>query len=384
MSTAKPSTSRRARRTASKRSSSAESLSTQAAAGTPAPRRSKRSARGDSGPYRIEAPKRLALAAPQLVELYRYMRLNRSVDERLGILYRQGQVVGGLYSSLGQEATSVGSAYALEDGDFLAPMIRNLGSYLVRGVSARDFMGQYLARECGPTRGRDASAHFGYIDKGLISCISMLGALIPVMVGVAMTMKHRKQRNVSLTYIGDGGTSTTDFHEGLNLAAVQRAPFILVAENNLWAYSTHVSRQFPTDDIADKAPAYGIYGEIVDGNNVLAVYDAARRAREMCVAGEGPVLLEAKTFRRKGHAEHDPAGYVPEKMRAEWEARDPLDAYRRFLVDEQVLAAKDIEEIDRGITKQLDDDTRAVLDSPFPEAASAAGNVYGNNDGGSR
>ncbi len=337
-----------------------------------------------AGPYRIEVPKGLSLETAQFVDLYRYMRLNRSVDERLGILYRQGQVVGGLYSSLGQEATSVGSAYALEDGDFLAPMIRNLGSYLVRGVSARDFMGQYLARECGPTSGKDASAHFGYIDKGLIACISMLGALIPVMAGIALTMKHRKQKNVSLTYIGDGGTSTTDFHEGLNFAAVHRVPFILVTENNLWAYSTHVSKQFPTEHLADKAPAYGIYGEIVDGNNVLAVYDATRRARDMCVAGKGPILLEAKTFRRKGHAEHDPAGYVPKKMRAEWEAKDPLDAYHRFIVDEQILDAQEIEEIDKGIMKQLDADVEAVLASPFPDASVAARDVYasGNNHGG--
>jgi len=366
---------------------SAGPASGRAPAGKPQPSSGKTtSGRRKRAVYSIEVPEGLALDKTVLVDLYRYMRLNRSVEERLSILYRQGKVVGGLYLSLGQEAISIGTAYALEDGDFLAPMIRNLGSYLVRGVPPRDFIGQYLARECGPTRGKDANAHFGYIDKGLISCISMLGTLIPVMAGVAMTMKHRKQENVALTYIGDGGTSTTDFHEGLNFAAVHRVPFILIAENNQWAYSTHVSRQFATEHIADKAPAYGIYGEIVDGNNVLAVYEATRRARDMCVAGNGPVLIEAKTFRRRGHAEHDPAEYVPKKMRAEWEAKDPIDAYHRFLLEERILNAKDVADIDRQIMKDLDHDIEAVLDSPFPDASVAAQDVYAStdDDGGPR
>jgi len=334
--------------------------------------------------YRIEAPKGLDLDDAQMVELYRYMSLNRRLEERLGNLYRQGRLVGGLYSSLGQEATSIGTAYALKDGDHLAPMIRNLGSYLVRGVTTKDWFAQYLARECGPTKGKDGSGHFGSQEKGLIACISMLGALIPVMVGVALAMKHRKQENVALTYIGDGGTSTTDFHEGLNFAAVQRVPFILVTEHNHFAYSTHVSMQFPTKDIADKGPAYGIYAEIFDGNNVLAAYDATKRAREMCVKGEGPVLLEAKTFRRKGHAEHDPAGYVPKKLRAEWEAKDPLDAYTRFLIDEKITTATELEEIDARVIKELEESAQEVLDSPLPDKKISEEEVYYSDDGGSQ
>jgi TPP-dependent pyruvate/acetoin dehydrogenase alpha subunit len=310
------------------------------------------------------------------------MALNRRLEERLSILYRQNKVVGGLYSSLGQEATSIGTAYALEDGDFLAPMIRNLGSYLVRGVSAKDFVAQYLGRECGPTQGKDGTQHFGDLSKGLIACISMLGALIPVLAGVAMALKHREQENVAMTYIGDGGTSTTDFHEGLNFAAVHRVPFILVVEHNQYAYATHVSQQFPIDDLVDKAPAYGIHGEIVDGNNVLAVLDTTMRARRMCVEGKGPVLIESKTFRRKGHAEHDPAGYVPKKLRAEWEAKDPLDAYTRFLLDERIAAKDDIEDIDREIAKELETSVQQVLASPFPDKSVADKNVYYSEDSG--
>jgi pyruvate dehydrogenase E1 component alpha subunit/2-oxoisovalerate dehydrogenase E1 component alpha subunit len=321
-------------------------------------------------------PKGLDLEKRQFIELYRYLTLNRRLEERLSNLYRQNQIVGGLYSSLGQEATSVGSAYALQDGDFLAPMIRNLGSYLVRGVSAKDWVSQYTARACSPTMGKDGTAHFGAPDKGLIGCISMLGTLIPVMVGVAMVMKHKKQKNIALTYIGDGGTSTTDFHEGVNFAAVQRVPFILIMENNLYAYSTHVSRQFPMKDLNDKAASYGCHGEIMDGNNVLAVYDATKRARQMCVEGKGPVLLEAKTFRRKGHAEHDDAGYVPQKIREEWEAKDPLDAYTRFVLEEQIATKSDLDTIDEAIRQELDVCVQEVLDSPFPEPSIALQDVY--------
>lgn len=329
-----------------------------------------------ASPYRIEVPKGLDLENRQFLELYHYMTLNRRLEERLSNLYRQNQIVGGLYSSLGQEATSVGSAYALEKGDFLAPMIRNLGSYLVRGVSAKDWIAQYTARACGPTMGKDGTAHFGSIENGLISCISMLGTLIPVMTGVALVMKHKKQKTVALTYIGDGGTSTTDFHEGVNFAAVQRVPFILIMEHNLYAYSTPVSLQFPVKDLVDKAASYGMYGEMMDGNNVLAVYDTTKRARQRCVEGGGPVLLEAKTFRRKGHAEHDPADYVPKNVREAWEAKDPLDAYTRFIVDEQIATKNDLDEMDEKIKQELDVSVQEVLDSPFPDKGIALQDVY--------
>jgi len=350
---------------------------TRAQAKTRAPRAKSKK----NGVYRLEVPKGLNLSDEQIVELYEYMKLNRMLEERLGHLYRQNHIVGGLYSSLGQEATSIGTAYALKDGDRLAPMIRNLGSYLVRGVSCRDFVSQYLAKGCSPTQGKDGTAHFGDPAHGLIGCISMLGALIPVMAGVALVMKQKKMPNVALTYIGDGGTSTTDFHEGVNFAAVHKLPFILVMEHNLWAYSTHTSKQFSVKDLAEKGPSYGVYSEIFDGNNIFAAYDATRRAREMCVAGEGPVLLESKTFRRKGHAEHDPAGYVPKEMRAEWEKRDPMDAFVRFLSEEEILSSADMEEISARIQKQLDEDVDFVVNSPFPEADIAHERyVYRTND----
>ncbi len=328
--------------------------------------------------YTIAAPTGLSLDRTGLLELYYFMALNRRLEERLGNLYRQNKVVGGLYSSLGQEACSVGSAYALERGDFLAPMIRNLGSMLVRGVDPVDVMAQYCARAISPTRGRDLNLHFGWVDRGLIAPISVVGALIPVMAGVALEMKMKGKKNVALTYIGDGGTSTTDFHEGMNLAGVHRLPLILIVENNGYAYSTPTSMQANVKDLAARAPGYGAHGEVVDGNNVLAVLDAARRARRRCVAGDGPVMIEVKTFRRKGHAEHDDAGYVPSDVRAAWEKKDPIDAYRRYLLAHGAATSEtEIDEIDRRIAAILEDAANEVLAAPFPDQSIARENVYG-------
>jgi len=328
--------------------------------------------------YTLTQPDSLALDRTGHLELYYFMALNRRLDERLSSLYRQNKVVGGLYSSLGQEGCSVGTAYALERGDFLAPMIRNLGSMLVRGVEPVQIMGQYCARECGPTHGKDLNVHFGWVDRGLISPISMLASLVPVFAGITLEMKMHDKKNVALTYVGDGATSTTDFHEGMNFAAVQKLPLIIVVENNGWAYSTATSRQFNVKDFVVRAKGYGCYGEIFDGNNVMAALDATRRARQRCIEGGGPVLLEAKTFRRKGHAEHDDAGYVPAEERAYWEKRDPLDAYRRFLEMHRIVeSAREIEEIDAKIGQLLDAAVDEALASPLPDPSTLMENVYG-------
>lgn len=331
-----------------------------------------------SDTYSVSAPEGLSLDRTGFLELYYFMALNRKLEERLGILYRQNKVVGGLYSSLGQEACSVGSAYALERSDFLGPMIRNLGALMVRGVKPVDVMAQYCARAIGPTRGKDLNVHFGWVDRGLIAPISVVGALIPVMAGIALEMKMKGRSNVALTYIGDGGMSTTDFHEGMNFAGVHRLPLILIVENNGYAYSTPTSLQANVERLALRAPGYGAHGETVDGNNVLAMLDAVRRARVRCVDGGGPVMIEAVTFRRKGHAEHDDAGYVPRELLAAWEKKDPLDAYRRFLLANGVVAAeKEITDIDHKIAAILEAAADEALSAPFPDPSIARENVYG-------
>src|SRR2546426_9692494 len=222
-----------------------------------------------------------ALTRQQYLDLYYFMRLNRAVEDTMVKLFRQNKIVGGLYSSLGQEAVSVGTAYALEKKDWLAPMIRNIGALLVKGVPPRDVFMQHMAKYDSPTKGKDGTSHFGDLDNlHIVSPISMLGDLIPVMTGVAIAGRYLGQKIVTMTWIGDGGSSTGVFHEGLNFAAVQRAPLVVVVENNQWAYSTPVNRQAPPHDFADRGRAYGIDSYIVDGNDVVAMYSAAKEAVE--------------------------------------------------------------------------------------------------------
>jgi pyruvate dehydrogenase E1 component alpha subunit/2-oxoisovalerate dehydrogenase E1 component alpha subunit len=309
------------------------------------------------------------------------MRLNRAVEDLMVKLFRQNKIVGGLYSSLGQEAISVGTAYALEKKDWLAPMIRNIGALLVKGVAPRDIFMQHMAKYDSPTKGKDGTSHFGDLDHlHIVSPISMLGDLIPVMTGVAMAGRYLGQKVVAMTWIGDGGSSTGVFHEGLNFAAVQKAPFVLILENNLWAYSTPVRKQVPLENLADRAKAYGIDSYIVDGNDVVAVYSTAKEAVERARAGEGPILIEAKSFRRMGHAQHDPAEYVPKEMRAYWEARDPIALYEKYLSSEKLLDAKGKKEIEEKIDALLAKERDFAENSPMPPAELAETGVYCTGD----
>jgi len=291
-------------------------------------------------------------------------------------LYRQGKIVGGLYRSLGQEATSVGSAFALEKGDILGPLIRNLGSVLVMGVPPRDIFLQYTARASSRTGGKEGILHFGRPEEGLVSPVSMLGTLIPVMAGIALAARMQRKSIVAMTYIGDGGTSTGPFHEGLNFAAVQKLPLVVIAENNGWAYSTPLRKQTAARSLADRALAYGMPAETIDGNDVEAVYTACRRAVGRARRGEGPTLVEAKTYRMKGHAEHDGQTYVPKEELADWARRDPIDAYRSRLIESGIATPQRLDEIDREIAAETDRDVDLALSSPPAEGRNALKDVY--------
>ena len=317
------------------------------------------------------------LSREQHLDLYYHMQLNRQLEERMMRLFRQNKIVGGLYSSLGQEAVSVGSAYALEARDWLAPMIRNIGALLVKGFKPRDIFTQHMAKYTSPTQGKDGTSHFGDLKKlHVVSPISMLGDLIPVMAGVAMGGRYLGQKIVAMTWIGDGGSSTGAFHEGMNLAAAQKAPLVVVLENNQWAYSTPVAKQVPMRDLVNRARAYGIRGMSADGNDVVAVYNAAKEAVDDCRAGRGPVLLEVKTMRMKGHAQHDPAEYVPKEMFDFWKARDPLAFYEKYLTANHLWDSAKKSEIDARIEHELDADQKLAEESPLPPPELAAQGVY--------
>jgi len=318
-----------------------------------------------------------AVTREQQLDLYRFMLLDRMVEDTMTKLFRQNKIVGGLYASLGQEAISVGTAYALEKRDWVAPMIRNIGGLLVKGVRPRDIFTQHMAKYTSPTKGKDGTSHFGDLkDLHIVSPISMLGDLIPVMTGVAMAGRYLGQNIVALTWIGDGGTSTGAFHEGVNLAAQQRAPLVLVIENNQWAYSTPVARQVPITDLADRAKAYGVRAFIVDGNDVEAVFTTARESVALCRAGDGPVIIEAKTMRMRGHAQHDAADYVPKEMFEFWKKRDPIDTYEKKLADAGVLTEKKKAEILAGINALIEEDRAFAEASPFPPPELADSDIY--------
>ena len=322
------------------------------------------------------------LAKPQLVALYHYMKLTRMVEERLTNLYRQNKVVGGLYRSLGQEATTVGAAYALDRGDIMTPLIRNLGAIFVRGGKPREVLCQYMARRDGPTRGRDLNTHFGWLreDGSNIAVISMLGDMVSILAGAALAERMQGRASVALTWIGDGGTSTGAFHEGFNFACVQKAPLVVIVENNKYAYSTPTSLQTANPRFVDRADAYGCHGQFVDGNDVLAVYEATRRAVERARHGRGPTLIEADTMRMRGHAEHDDMKYVSAELLEEWRAKDPIARYEKRLLEQKLASEADLIAVTATIEKQLDADVAFAEQSPFPEAESALDDVYGDRD----
>ena len=320
------------------------------------------------------------LTRDQLLDIYRYLRLTRTLEERLVALYRQSKVIGGLFRSLGQEGESVGSAYALDRGpnrDILSPLIRNLGSMLVMGAQPIQILRQYMAKAEGPTHGRELNVHFNDLERGYLGQISHLGDMVPIMAGIALTFKLRGERRVGLVYIGDGATSTGTFHEGLNFAAVQRVPLVVIAEYNRWAYSTPPEKQFAVKDLAEKAKAYGVPGVTVDGNDVLAVYEATRFAVERARAGHGVHVIEVKTYRRKGHAEHDDQHYVP-KEELDWWAKqnDPVDRYVKRLLESEWVEERELQAIDAQTKAEIDQATDACVDEPLPPGDSALEGVY--------
>ncbi len=317
------------------------------------------------------------LSRAQLHEMYYFMRLTRSLEERLVNLYRQTKVIGGLFRSLGQEADSVGSAYALDrgQGDFLSPLIRNLGSMLVQGATPLEILRQYMAKAESPTRGRELNIHYGDLERGFIGQISHLGDMVPVMAGVALSFKMRKQPRVGMVYVGDGAMSTGTFHEGINFAAVQRLPMVIICENNGYSFSTPMHKQTAVRQLVDKAAAYGIPGVRADGNDVLAVYGATKPAVERARQGGGCTLIELVTYRRKGHAEHDNQSYQSTGEIAEWEAKDPIDRCIRDYVEAGWATVEELAEIDARILALLDDAVGHCEDEPMPAAGTALDGV---------
>src|SRR5881398_832775 len=322
----------------------------------------------------------MSAAAPlpreRLLELYYWMRLTRTLEERLVALYRQTKVIGGLFRSLGQEADAVGSAFALRPEDVLSPLIRNLGSMLVKGATPVEILRQYMAKGDSPTRGRELNIHFGDTDRGFIGQISPLGDMVPVMAGVTLSFKMRGEKRVGLVYVGDGATSTGAFHEGINFAAVQRCPLVVIVENNGYAYSTPLRKQTAAKQLVDKAIGYGIAGDQADGNDVVATYEVTKRAVDRARSGGGVTLIELMTYRRKGHAEHDNQSYVPPGEIDKWAAEnDPVDRYVKRLLDDG-FEESELTTIDARVKDEIDRATDEAEASPMPDPRDALVGIY--------
>jgi len=319
------------------------------------------------------------LSCEQLLEIDYYLRLTRTLEERIVALFRQAKVIGGIYRSLGQEGESVAAAYALDylQGDVVQPLIRNMGSILVAGAKPSDIVKQYMAKGDSPTRGRELNIHFGHPARdGFIGQISMLGDMIPVMAGIALAGRMQKSNHVGMAFIGDGASSTGAFYEGMNFATVQRLPLVVILENNGYAYSTPTAKQSAVRSLADKAHAFGCASETVDGNDVLATYAAARRAVERARAGGGVTLIEAKTFRMKGHAAHDNQSYVPQSLIEEWSAKDPVVRFEKTLVDAGIATTADFEMIQSRAKREVDAATDEAERSPMPNPEEAAMGLF--------
>lgn len=306
-----------------------------------------------------------------------YMVLTRELEDRIERkLYRQGKVLGGVYVGRGQEAIGVGSCILTRREDVICPSHRDMGAFLIRGMTPPRILAQYMGRRDGYTKGKDGNMHMGDLSRNVVSFVSMLADNVPVAAGIGLAFKMRKEDRVVLCYFGDGATSRGDWHEGLNLASVQKLPVIFICNNNQYAYSTPISMQMAVENVADRAPAYGMPGETVEGNDILAVYEATRKAIEHARAGLGPTLLECKTFRMTGHSAHDDAGYVPRELFEDWEQKDPILRYQRLLLKESIMSKEEIKEMRSKVIEEVDQAVQWAEKSPFPEPEECLRGVY--------
>lgn len=317
-----------------------------------------------------------SLSKEEYLQLYYFMRLTREFEESILKLYRQGKIVGGAYTGNGNEATAVGSAFALEKQDYLFPMHRDMGAHLVKGQSLRHLMLQHLARGNSLSKGRDGTGHYADSALRIYGNISHLAAMIPMAAGVALASKLRKEKSVALTYIGDGGSNVGDVHESLAMASVMKLPMILIIENNQFAYSTPVAKQKAMEKYSDRAAGYGIPGFTIDGTDIDQVYSTCKQAVERARRGEGPTLIESVTMRMHGHSAHDGAEYVPKTLIAEWKKKDPVLRIEKLLTDKKILTPKIKEEFEKKLFAELEDATQFAVDSPFPPGEEAAVGVF--------
>ncbi len=316
------------------------------------------------------------LSADQLLDMFYWLKLIRAFDERLSILVRQGKVRSGVYTGIGQEAIVVGTCFGLRREDFICPLHRDLGTFLMKGVEPRVMMSQMFAKTTGLSKGRDSALHSGVNELGIFGNTSMLGSNLPVAAGLALTFKMEKSDNVVVAYFGEGASNTGDFHEALNFAGVQHLPIVFVCENNQYAYSVPLEKSMAIDDVADRAESYGFDGVAINGNDVLAVYQATQGALARARGGDGPTLIECKTYRWHGHSEHDKAFYRTDEELAMWKSRDPIPTFTTYLKGMHVLTDAAQSDIDGRVKQTIDEAVDYAMNAPDPAPGEATTDLY--------
>ena len=316
------------------------------------------------------------LAPEQLLEMFYWVKLIRGFDERLSILVKQGKVRSGVYTGIGQEAIIVGTCYGLRKEDWICPLHRDLGAFLMKGVDARTMMSQMFAKATGLSKGRDSALHSGVNELGIFGNTSMPGANLPVAAGLAYTFKVEKVDNVVIAYFGEGASNVGDFHEALNFAGVQQLPIVFICENNQYAYSVPLEKTMAIDDVAIRAEGYGFDGVAINGNDVLAVYQATQGALARARGGDGPTLIECKTYRWHGHSEHDKAFYRSDEELAMWKSRDPIPTFTMYLRARHILDDEKLADVEGRVKATIDDAVDFATNAPDPKPEDATADLY--------
>ena len=310
-----------------------------------------------------------------LLGLYERMVLIREFEEGVKYLFLEGTMPGTIHQCQGQEATAVGVCAALEEGDFITSTFRGHGHALARGLSVEELLFELFGASTGCCKGKGGSMHVGNMDKGMVPGIAIVGGGVPLAAGMALAFRMRKEPHVVACFFGDGAVAEGAFHEGVNLAAIWDLPVIFVCENNLYGASTRVDQVMRAQHIADRAASYGIRGETVDGNDVLAVYQAARDAASQCRGGKGPVLLELLTYRRTGHSRRDTCQYQPPEEREEWSRRDPIDRFAQVLIEEGLVDSSWLDQIRTRVQAEFQSAVEAARAQPLPNVDDLATEV---------
>jgi pyruvate dehydrogenase E1 component alpha subunit len=311
-----------------------------------------------------------------LIRLYEGVVRGRAFEDRMHAMYRSGDLLGSYYSGNWHEAIGAGVMAAMRDDDYYCPLHRDVTAHLMRGMPPEQIMGSFMGRAIAPTGGRDGTLHYGRLDLNTYNPPSHIPANYPVATGMAFAARYRGEDRVTVAICGDGSTSRADFHESVNIAAAQQLPVVFVIQNNQYAYSTPLALQTGSATFAIKAVAYGIPGIKCDGTDALAVYDAMTEAVQRARSGGGPTIVETVTMRMHGHAEHDPADYVPQELREEWAGKDPLELLEARLVEAGVISAEQAAETRAAARKWAIDARKVALAAPMPDPSTIADGVY--------